>query len=396
MSGELVRANRRYILLFCVATFFFWTALYLYVPILPVYAQSLGASLSMVGVIVSAYAIPQLLLRIPIGVLFDAMSRRKLLLAGGIVAATLGALGLGLAPSPRFLFLARAITGIGAATWVTFTVYFTAYYPQEGPRRAIGLINFVQGVAVVTATLFGGLIAEAWGSVSAFWGAVLLGILGLATLFSARAPMITKAEPVSWPHFISVATTPLLILASFLGILSQFANWAGLFGFIPVYGAQIGASRADLGFMTTLSLASSAVAALAVASLARRFGNVFTILLGSLLLGGALAVVPLIHKVSVLEAVMVVNGLGRGMLGTVLMALSIQAVAPQRRATAMGIYQATYAIGMLLGPLVSGFLADNFGLAAVFYLSASLCLVTAGLAYLPVTAKYSGLRHNQG
>jgi len=41
--------------------------MYLYVPVLPVYAESLGASLTVVGIIVASYSIPQLLLRIPWG-----------------------------------------------------------------------------------------------------------------------------------------------------------------------------------------------------------------------------------------------------------------------------------------------------------------------------------------
>jgi len=85
-----------------------------------------------------------------------------------------------------------------------------------------------------------------------------------------------------------------------------------------------------------------------------------------------------------LEAIMVAYGLGSGVLGTILMALSIRSVAPQQRATAMGVYQAIYAAGMLLGPLLSGVVGDSLGLASVFYLSASLCLVVAGLAFLPV------------
>lgn len=94
-AGLLPPLHRRSILLFCAATFFYWTALYLYVPVLPVYAQSLGASLSMVGIIIASYALPQFLLRIPIGVWSDALGRRKPFVAGGIVMASVGALGLG-------------------------------------------------------------------------------------------------------------------------------------------------------------------------------------------------------------------------------------------------------------------------------------------------------------
>ena len=54
-----------------------------------------------------------------------------------------------------------------------------------------------------------------------------------------------------------------------------------------------------------------------------------------------------------------------------------------QQATAMGVYQAIYAVGMMTGPLVSGSLADNMGLGSVFYLSASLCLAIAVVAFLP-------------
>ena len=78
------------------------------------------------------------------------------------------------------------------------------------------------------------------------------------------------------------------------------------------------------------------------------------------------------------------NGFGWGMLHTKLMALSIHNTAPQQKATAMGFFQAMYAIGMLPGPLVSGFLADNFGLSVIFYFSAAICLLVIGMAYLPI------------
>jgi len=82
VSGISSPSARKHIILFSIVTFFFWASLYLYVPILPVYAQSTGASLTVVGTIVAAYAIPQMLFRIPIGILFDAINRRKFELCG--------------------------------------------------------------------------------------------------------------------------------------------------------------------------------------------------------------------------------------------------------------------------------------------------------------------------
>jgi MFS family permease len=72
------------------------------------------------------------------------------------------------------------------------------------------------------------------------------------------------------------------------------------------------------------------------------------------------------------------------MVVTQLMALSIYDTAPAQRATAMGLFQATYALGMLLGPLVSGLLADYFGLPVIFYVAAAICLLVIGMAFIPI------------
>jgi len=62
----------------------------------------------------------------------------------------------------------------------------------------------------------------------------------------------------------------------------------------------------------------------------------------------------------------------------VLMGMSIQYVADQERATAMGLHQAVYAIGMFAGPWLSGILADVLGILPMFGITAFLC-PTAGL-----------------
>ena len=380
-------SHRKSVLLFCAATFFLWMSLYLYVPILPVYAHSLGANLSLVGVVIASYALPQMLFRIPIGIWFDALDKRKRLVVAGILVTLAGTVGLGLAPNIGFLFLARIVTGIGASTWVLFTVYFAAYYPRESMGRAIGLINFVSQTAMVAATFFGGVVAEMWGFKSTFFGATLLGILSLVALISAKEPEMHKAEHFSRHNFTRVAAHPVLLTVSFMGILLQFTSFSGVFGFIPIYAVKIGASNADLGIITMLTLLASAFAALVVVNIAERLGNPFAIVLAAALMGISQIAVPFAQHVYVLAAVQVIYGLGRGALLTLLMILSVRAVAPQQQATAMGIYQAMYSVGMMVGPLVSGYLADNLSLSAVFYLSASICLVIAAMTRIPTLHK---------
>lgn len=56
-----------------------------------------------------------------------------------------------------------------------------------------------------------------------------------------------------------------------------------------------------------------------------------------------------------------------------LLSLSIKAVTAPDRASAMGFFQASYALGVFIGPWISGLLADGLGLASVFVLCGGLC-----------------------
>ena len=76
------------------------------------------------------------------------------------------------------------------------------------------------------------------------------------------------------------------------------------------------------------------------------------------------------------------GGLGRGVANTVLISLSLRAIAPEDRATGMGVYQAIYAAGMFAGPAASGYLAQASGLDAVFHLAAAVSLAGGFLALL--------------
>ena len=373
--------------LFAAATFFYWASLYLYVPILPVYAESLVGTLSLVGVVIAAYAVPQLLLRIPLGLRFDALTHRKPLVVASLLMCVIGALGLAVADDVWLLSLARAVTGVGAAGWVAFTVFFAGYTAASHAARAIGSINAINQVALVAATGAGGFISDTLGPEAVFYGAAALALMGLLLVGLAREPR-GEARKASRPErFSFILTRPLLIAAAVMAVLLQFATFASVFGFVPVYGAGIGATSSELGVITMLALGAAALAAYFSVRLAERCGYAPALVVGAVILGATLLCVPATRTPMELGMVQFASGLGRGSLSTLLMALAIRSAPPGARATAMGIYQATYAIGMLAGPLISGALADNIELATVFHLSAVLSFVVALMACHPVVRR---------
>jgi len=376
--------ERRSLLLIFISTFFFWAAIYFYAPVLPVYAESLGASLTTVGIIGAAYALPQLLFRIPMGIWSDSLGRRKPLVIGGIIMVLLGALGLWISPNSWSISLFRGLVGVGSASWVAFTIYAVSFYPENNTTQAVGILNFIMSAALTITTALGGLVADTWGEKTAFLTAAVLAIVALVFVLFAGENRLQKTPSLSREGFKQVTRRPLLIVVSIMGILLFFAEFMSVWGFVPIYAARIGASDTELGILTMLASGVSMVGSLAVAPMIKRRGNIFTLVLGAVMLGLSLLAVPFVHNIPLLDAVQMLNGFGWGMLPTQLMALSIHNIAPQQRATAMGFFQATYAIGMLLGPLVSGFLADNFGLPVIFYFSSAVCLLVIGMSYLPV------------
>jgi len=388
-SSKLIpTSNRTSIFFFLIVNFLWWIGLYLYVPILPIYIQAAGANLNMVGTVLSAYAIPQILLRIPIGIWSDRLGRRKPLVVGGIIFTSLGALGLGLSTTTWFLFLSRMTTGIGAAAWVVFPLYFTAYYSPNDSGKAIGLINFIRSVALIAATVGGGFIAEEFGLSQPFFIAALLGVIALFALLFTKELPVRRVQTASQRGFLSVATRPLLLVVSIMAILLLFTTFTGVFGFIPIYATEIGASSSELGLITMINLGFSALGALGAAWAWERWGYRSTIIGSALLIGGSLLAVPFITAVPVLMIVQVSYGVGSGVLMTLFMVLSIRGLPQEQQATAMGVFQAIYAIGMFAGPLTSGFLGSELGLSTAFYLAALLSLLIAVLAFLPVFSRH--------
>ena len=381
MSPEPENVDRRSVLLVGTGAFLFWFSLYLYVPLLPLHAEHLGSSLSMVGLIVSSYAIAQVTLRIPIGVAGDVLGRRKPVAAGALACCALGAFGLASAPDPWSLFGARTLTGVGAAGWVAVSVLYNSYFPRNQLPRAMAQVMAINATALVAASLGGGLVSERLGTAATFHGAAGGGVVGFVLMMLAREPLIVRPSSYSVVHFLAVLRTPLLLTVGGIGIFLQFVNFGGSFGYVPIFAERLGASDAEVGYVTTAMFVAGVVATLIFTRVVRRLGFRRTILLGSLAAAVGMGVVPAITDVWLLMGSQFLGGLGRGLIGTALISLALHSVGPEDRGTAMGIYQAVYAVGMITGPAICGYLAEAAALASVFYLLTVVSLL-AGLAGL--------------
>ncbi|MBI4220303.1 MAG: MFS transporter, partial [Chloroflexi bacterium] len=317
----------------------------------------------------------------PIGVGADLIGRRKPFAVGGIFISGLGALGMAIAPDPWSLFAARTVTGIGAAAWVAISVLYASYWRPERAAMAMATVMGLTQAAQVLATLTGGILAEQFGLASTFWIGGVAGVLGTLAMTMASEPGMPP-RTYSWSTFGTVARSPALLAVSGISITVQFVTFSTSFGFVPVFARELGASKAEIGYVTTAMFAASGVGALGSAFLVQRIGYRLAILVAACIVALAMLVVPSTERVGLLIAGQAFGGLGRGALNTLLIALALQAAPPAERGTAMGIFQAIYAIGMLSGPVVSGAVADSYGLSVLFYVVAGISIIGGTLALL--------------
>lgn len=378
-------SERSKTLLLISATACFWGALYLYVPILSPYAEIAGAPMGLVGLIVSSYGFSQLVLRIPVGIWSDRIGRRKPFIVAGFVISAGAAAWLALANGPWAILWARALTGVSATMWVVITVLFSSYFRPERAGYAMSLIMFTTSISQLVSTLLGGLIAERYGWTAPFWGAVLVGAVGffLATRISE---IETRKVGLSLGELARVGREGSLLFVSILAALYQVNSFVTVYGFTPNYAVLLGASKAELGWLSLISTLPTAVASLASGSvLAKRFSELQMVVGGFVLVCLSTLAIPYAGSMFDLYWTQGLGGVGRGLIFPVLMGLSIKAVPEEKRATAMGFFQSIYALGMFGGPAVSGLVAERFGLEGAFYAAAFVLAIgaVAALLWLP-------------
>jgi len=375
---------------FCLAFFCFWGSLYVYMPTFPVYAESLGASLTVVGLIIASYGFVQFALRIPVGYLSDRRGSRLPFIAIGLLANALGAAGMALFPSPFLLILWRGLHGVGAASFVTSSVYFASFFRSDQATRATGLLVFMTALSQVVISMVGGLLAEHFGMPFTFWTAAAIGIAGVAAILVAGERTAVVRRPMSIRRLGRVITIRSLIATSGIGALFQFVTFGLNISFIPIFADGLGATKTDLGTITTVSYLTYGIASLATALGIRRFSERAFVIGGSAITALTIVILPAMHTIPALLALQAVNGLARGLVFPVLMGISIKEVPEHERASAMGVFQSIYAIGMFSGPAVAGIIADAIGMTGLFLIVSlfPILSIVAALRWLPATVHH--------
>lgn len=387
LAQTTAQANSRrgLIVLYMAAVVFYWASMYFYVPTLSSYIKTKTSDLALVGIVMAQYGLWQAVARFPLGIAADWIGRRKPFIIAGFALAGLGALWMGLTDSVNGLLIGRALTGFAASVWVLLVVAVNSQFPPEDAVRISALVSGVNSGARMLATSVTGTLNEWGGPPLAFF--VAAGTAAVAML--AMVGIREQARPPKAPSLGSLGklmTRRDVLVPSLLCAVSQFAIWAAPFTFAPILAKNLGASDNTLSLLTSMYIAIMMIGSFATSAVAKRVSSRWIVIFTFTVIALSMGMLTFAHALPWIFVVQICFGLASGIGYSVLMGLSIRDVDETQRATAMGLFQAVYAIGMFAGPWLSGILADSIGIQPMFGVVGVACLVV-GLVGVQQLAK---------
>jgi YNFM family putative membrane transporter len=277
--------------------------IYLTQPVLPVLQREFGVSPSQASYTVSAVILGIALANLPFGMLADRFPVKRLILVGGLVVvicdgfcAATSSLGL--------LVAARFVQGLFIPALTTcLAAYLSANLPLER-------LNVVMG-SYVSATVAGGLsgrLLGGWIHTPLHWryafvtASVLLLVATLAAirwLPPGRRPAASESHSEGFLELLSHPELRRIFLVAFGG----FFVFSSIFNYLPFYlsGPPFHASIRLITLLYLTYLIGVFIGPLA-GKLSNRIGNGGTMILGSLILAGAIALTLIKSMATVVAA----------------------------------------------------------------------------------------------
>jgi MFS family permease len=366
--------------LLCTITGFFWFAQYVYVPFLTPYLFTLSMTATTVGLIIGAYGVTQLILRIPLGITVDIVRNHKLFIAIGTLLAGISSLGMIISPSPLVLFIANAMSGVASSTWISFTVLYPVYYEKSEGTKAIGILNTFVNTGRLAAFMLGGILFERIGIRGLFIASFASGIIGcILALCIKREPEVARVN-ISTGGLIRVMKERRLLFSSTMAALAYLVLFGTVYSFTTSTAKNMGATGLELGSFAVLFSAGAMLGSYFVGTrIANKLGEEYALLLAFLLLGVYCTGIALSRSLVPFFPLQFVAGLASGVLASSLMAHAVRYVDKDRKSTAMGFYQSVYCLGITLGPMFMGFLVDHASTRTSFIIMALIALASAAV-----------------
>ncbi len=366
------------------------------VPLLPLYlTEQLGASASIVGLVIASFALVETVMKTVWGSLADRIGRRPMIVAG-LFLSSIAPLVMSVLRVPLLFVPLRLIDGAGsAALWPAATAIVADVSPPQRRATAMGTLNmfFLAGLAlgpVLGLMVSGFTKSHATGFYLASFllaGAGMLALVMLRGVGKGRHPVL---EPTTLDiHGIEATDVDKIVEGLrfspelLMMLMVAFVQAFGLGLLTPIIFIYlkhtVGLPENLIGSLILVLVLVIALGQVPGGRLADRWGKPFTVRVGMVLGSVGMWILPLSPRLEVFGVAALVMGASYALSVPAWHALVSELAPPGRIALAMGAAQTAEGLGLVIGPLLGGTLWDTIGQEAPFILSAVIFTVATAV-----------------
>lgn len=379
MKEKSVFSNKAFVSMCCI-NFVMNMGQFMANAILPKFADSLGATPTMVGTLTSIFSLTSMFMKPFSGPAIDSF-KKKWILCGGYVFLLLAYSGYSMANSVGLLFVARLLHGCAyGITIIACLSMVSDALPEEKLTSGIAYYSMIQALATAIGPMTGLRLSACIGFRSTFMVSIILILAAMVLVIRWNVP--EKGEKtkfaISLKTCVAVEAIPSAMVTMCLG-----AAYVNISSFLVLYAESIGVEGIDLYF--TVYAIALLVSRPFVGKMSEKYGIMRVLPVTISIFSLALFMLGTARVLPVFLLAAIAMAFGYGACHPLMQALSVQSVPPERRGSASATNYYGTDIGYLLMPMFSGYIVENVSYGAMFRIVALIPL--AGLAILLIMRK---------
>ena len=351
-------------------------------PLIPLYLEDIGISLSMVGVIMGATGIGAALVGIPASALAERFSNDHLMLAA-VVASAAAVMVFGFVEIAAILLVLRLISGFGfGAMGQSRQLFITRGVPIHFRGRVTSGMGGTHRLALAAGPVLGGADAGVWGFAAAFFVAGCAAAFGLLFWFvpGGREEPIGEQRSERVPVLAALRRHRRRVLVGGFGPLLIQAGREGRYVVIPLIADRLGLSLAEIGGLLAIGTVVDFMVFPLSGVLMDRFGRLYAIVPAFTVMAIGMVLLGLADTATQVALASVLIGLGNGATSGAVLTLGADLAPDGEQGPYLAGFNLVSNLGFFVGPFVVGAVADASGLDVSAYALGGILM--AGVAWI--------------
>ena len=343
-------------------------------PAFPEIRDALGISSGQVGLLITVFTLPGILLTPVAGVLADRYGRRMVLVPSLFLFGIAG-VACALATGFGLLLVLRTLQGVGAAALGAINITMIGdLYSGQRRTEALGYNSSVLSVGTASYPVIGGALALlGWRYPFAL---PLVAIpIALLVLFSLRNPEPHNDQDLKeYAGNIWESVRDRRVVGLFCSTLVTFVILFGpLISYLPIFmSATYGSSSLIIGLVVATASLTTALASTQEGWLTSRFSEKTLIRTSFVFYAAALMLIPLVPNVWLLLVPTVIFGAAQSLNLPPVFSLLNEAAPDDNRGAFISINSTILRLGQTLGPVLMSVAAIPAGLGGAYFAGAAL------------------------